>query len=260
MSPWVDRYVVQNQIMKDDVVRYHGIDPDRVTVTGWPQSDVFAVKRPLGQYQHLLRELGLDPWKKVVMFAGNTPTNAPLEGRLVERLMSWWRETGAPFSLLFRPHPRDRHWKERYAAAFEQPGVRVQEPSYTDIESLALLLQHADVVVANAGTVLLDALVNDRPAVCVLFDEGADEGERYAALNVVGRHYRELAASGAYEPAGSFEEIVAGIARCLTTPGELSERRRAIVARVVGDVDGGAAERVVDALVELADGSGGSRS
>ena len=34
----------------------------------------------------------------------------------------------------------------------------------------------ATCVVANAGTILLDALVNDRPAVCVLYDEGAPAG------------------------------------------------------------------------------------
>ncbi len=61
-----------------------------------------------------------------------------------------------------------------------------------------MLLQHADAVVANAGTILLDALVNDRPAVCVLYDEGAPAGESWAAKNVVGKHYEELAASGAF--------------------------------------------------------------
>ena len=60
----------------------------------------------------------------------------------------------------------------------------MQEPSFTDLETLATLLQHGDAVVANAGTILLDALVNDRPAVCVLYDEGAPPGERWAGLNV----------------------------------------------------------------------------
>ena len=59
----------------------------------------------------------------------------------------------------------------------------MQEPSFTDIDVLATILQHTDAVVVNAGTVLLDALVNDRPAVCVLYDEGrrpASRGPRRA--------------------------------------------------------------------------------
>src|SRR5439155_1112594 len=85
--------------------------------------------------------------------------------RFVERLVAWWEESGAAsrFSLLFRPHPRDRDWRERFAPASSREGVALQEPSFTDLETLAILLEHGDCVVTNAGTILLDALVNDRP-------------------------------------------------------------------------------------------------
>ena len=183
---------------------------------------------------------------------GNTPTNAPYEGRLVERLLTWWQESAHErFQLLFRPHPRDKEWQERFGLARGRAGVHLQEPSFTDLEELAILLQHADAVVANAGTILLDALVNDRPAVCVLYDEGAPEGESWAAKNVVGKHYEELAASGAFYRAESFDEVVAGLERALADPSELADARRRVGRGVVGVVDGRAAERVVDAIVEV---------
>ena len=95
---------------------------------------------------------------------GNTPTNAPYEDRFVERLLGWWEQNARErFQLLFRPHPRDNDWRERFAAANGRDGVFLQEASYRDLEELATLLQHGDAVVANAGTILLDALVNDRP-------------------------------------------------------------------------------------------------
>ena len=186
-----------------------------------------------------------------MLVAGNTPSNAPYEGLFVERLVGWWRNRGgAPFQLLFRPHPRDRQWHERFAAAAGHEGVVVQEASYTDLQDLATLLQHVDVVVCNAGTILLDALVGDRPAVCVLYDEGAPPGESWAAKNVVGKHYEELAASGAFLRAESFDEVAAAIERALADPAELADERRRAVEQVVGTVDGHAAERVVDAVVE----------
>ena len=128
----------------------------------------------------------------------------------------------------------------------------MQEASYTDLQDLATLLQHVDVVVCNAGTILLDALVGDRPAVCVLYDEGAPPGESWAAKNVVGKHYEELAASGAFLRAESFDEVAAAIERALADPAELAEERRSAVEQVVGTVDGHAAGRVVDAVVEVA--------
>src|SRR5207249_4079699 len=151
----------------------------------------------------------LDPAKPLVLVMGNTPTNAPYEDRFVERLVHWRQSTpGAP-QLLFRPHPRDREWRTRFAAALAGSGTAAQEPSYTDLETLSTLLQHGDCVVANAGTILLDSLVNDRPAVCVLYDEGGRPGESWAAKNVTGEHYRQLLESSAFYRAHDFDEVVA---------------------------------------------------
>jgi hypothetical protein len=250
VSPHLDRYVVQNETMCKELERYHGIDPARVVVTGWPQTDVYHRRRPREAFDEILDRYGLDTGMPLVLFAGNTPDNAPYEGRLVERLVTWWRETGADrrFSLLFRPHPRDGKVAKRFAAATGLDGVAVQAPSYTDLEDLATLLQHADVVVANAGTILLDSLVNDRPAVCVLFDEGAPPGERWADRNLAGDHYRRLAESDAFLRAHDFGELVTGVERALVQPGELADKRRRIARELVGDVDGKAAERVVEAI------------
>jgi hypothetical protein len=250
VCPSLERYVVQNRPMRDDLVRYHGVPAQRVAVTGWPQTDVFHRRRSRADYDTVLASLGLDPQRRVVLVAGNTPTNAPYERRLVERLVEWWQSTGRQerFSLLFRPHPRDKLWRERFAAALGTPGVVVQEPSYTDLEVLATLLQHVDCVVANAGTILLDALVNDRPSVCVLFDEEAPPGEHWADLNVTGAHYAALVESGAFLRAHDFDELTAGIDRSLDSPDEFSTERVLASRAVVGEVDGRAAERVVEAV------------
>ena len=252
VSPHLRRYIVQNDVMRDDLVRYHGIDNDRIVVTGWPQTDVFHRKRPREVYERLVRALGLDPSRPVVLVMGNTPTNAPYEKRFVERLVAWWEESNAVsrFSLLFRPHPRDREWRERFAAALSREGAAVQEPSFTDLETLAALLQHGECVVTNAGTILLDALVNDRPTVCVLYDEGAPAGESWAVKNVSGEHYRQLMASDAFYRAERFEAVVAGIERGLAQPAELGPERASAAREVVGEVDGHAAERVVRAVVD----------
>ncbi len=198
-----------------------------------------------------MRELGVDTSRPIVLVMGNSPTNAPYEKNFVDRLVSWWEESGAAarFSLLFRPHPRDREWRDRFAAPLLREGTAVQEPSFTDLETLAVLLQHGDVVVSNAGTILLDALVNDRPAVCVLYDEGAPPGDSWAWKNVSGEHYRALIESEAFYRAERFEDVTAALERALAHPDELAAERRRVAREVVGEVDGRAAERVADAIV-----------
>jgi CDP-glycerol glycerophosphotransferase (TagB/SpsB family) len=251
VAPGLKRYIVQNEVMRADLVRYHGVDPERIVVTGWPQTDVFHRLRPHSDFEHVVRELGLDSSRPVVLVMGNTPTNTPFEASFVERLVSWWQQSGAAtrFSLLFRPHPRDREWRERFAAALSVDGIAVQEPSFTDLETLAALLQHGDAVIANAGTILLDAVVNDRPAVCVLYDEGAPEGESWALKNVSGEHYKSLIESNAFYHAERFEDVIASIERALAHPRELAAERAQVAHEVVGEVDGRAAERVAEAVV-----------
>ncbi|MFL5945256.1 MAG: CDP-glycerol glycerophosphotransferase family protein [Gaiellaceae bacterium] len=250
VAPYARRYIVQNGAMRSDLVRYHGIDAERIVVTGWPQTDVFHRARPRSEYDAILEHLGLDPTRRVVIVMGNTPTNAPYEANFVDRLVGWWKTNArGRFSLLFRPHPRDREWRSRFAAGLSEPGAAVQEPSFTDMETLAALLQHCDAVVTNAGTILLDALANDRPAVCTLWDEGAPPGESWALKNVSGEHYKPLFDSDAFYRATRFDELVDGIERALGQPDELAVERARVVSLVLGEVDGRAAERVAEAIV-----------
>jgi hypothetical protein len=253
VPPGLARYVVQNEVMRDDLVRYHDVDAARIAVTGWPQTDVFHRARARSEYERVLGGLGLEPARPTVLVMGNTPTNAPYEKNFVDRLVAWWEESGAAarFSLLFRPHPRDREWRERFAAALSRAGAAVQEPSFTDIETLAVMLQHGDAVVSNAGTILLDAIVNDRPAVCVLYDEGAPPGESWALKNVSGEHYKSLIESEAFYRAHSFDEVTDAIERALAHPEELAAERARVARAVVGEVDGQAAERVADAITTV---------
>jgi hypothetical protein len=255
VAPGLRRYLVQNQVMRDDLVRYHGVPRDRIVVTGWPQTDVFHRRRSRSDYEAVLRGLALDPARPLVLVMGNTPTNAPYEENFVARLVDWWSENARErFALLFRPHPRDREWHTRFAAALLEPGVAVQEPSFTDLQTLAVLLQHGEVVVSNAGTILLDALANDRPAVCVLYDEGAPAGESFALKNVSGEHYRTLLESEAFYRASNFNDVVAGIERALLNPAELAGERERVTSAVLGEIDGRAAERVVDAIATAVGG------
>ena len=250
VSPHLDLYVVQNETMREDLRRFHGIAPARVAVTGWPQTDVYHRRRPRSQYDELLGRLGLPTDKPVVLYAGNSPHNMPYEPNLVARLVGWWRDSGAHerVSLLVRTHPYDEEARLRFRAAHEDPDSAVQQRSWTDLEDLATLLQHVDCVVANAGTIMLEALVNDRPAVCVMFDEGAPEGRSWADRNVTGEHYRRLLESAAFLRADDFGQLVDAIERSLARPGELEDERRRVAEDVVGEVDGLAGSRVVAAI------------
>ena len=94
IAPFCDVYVVQNEAMREDLARFHGIGSERVVVTGWPQTDLYARRRPRDGYESLLRSFGLDPTRPLVVVMGNTPSNTPFEDRFVERIVEWWKRLG----------------------------------------------------------------------------------------------------------------------------------------------------------------------
>jgi hypothetical protein len=251
ISPRCTRYLVQNSIMKDALVNYHQIPPERITITGWPQADLYAVKRPRSEYVALLRSYGLDPNLRCVFVTGNTEANMPYEPKFLERLVAW-HEANDPESrsIIFRPHPRDIRWRTRFEKILNRKNVYLQPASLTDVEIACVLLQNVDCVVTNAGTILLDSVTNGRPVVCVLYDEGAPVGSRHAVGNISGHWYRELVDSGAYHKAWNFDDVIASIAHCLERPDELADRRAAITRLLMGNIDGKAAPRIIEGIAE----------
>ena len=240
VTPHLRRYVVQNDVMRDDLVRYHGIDAERIVVTGWPQTDVFHRRRPRAEYEQVVRELGLDPSRPVVLVMGNTPTNAPFEDRFVERLVHWWQESGATqrFSLLFRPHPRDREWRERFGAALStrwgrRSGAELHRPRDTRRVASARRRRRLECGHDSPRRPRqrppdgLRAVRRGSPAGGEL---GAEERQRRALLRSM--------ESDAFYRAERFDDVVAGIERALSHPDELAAERARAAREVVGEVDG----------------------
>jgi len=249
------RYVVQNTYMKEALQQYHNIPGNRIIITGWPQTDLFARKTSEFDYKSLLASYGLDPDRPCILIAGNSPANAPYEPEFIRKFLETWRKTdkNRDYSVVFRPHPKDSTWRKRYTGIANDGYLYVQPASFSDIDVLSMLLQHVNCVVSNAGTILLDSLVNARPVVCVLYDEGAPSGSGYAVKNITGHHYQDLMSSGAFYKANSMAEVFSSIDRGLSNPNELDGHRNAICQRIIGNVDGKAGERIAEAMMPSSD-------
>ena len=252
--PRCKKYIVQNGYMREKLVGQHDIPENKIIITGWPQMDLFSKRRNKREFRELLHEYRLDPEKPCILIAGNSEGNAPYEPNFVERFVNWWEGKGynMEYSIIFRPHPRDiilDKWKTRYKVLFERNSIYVQSANYADIDILCLILQHVSCVVTNAGTILLDSIVNDRPVVCVLYDEGGPPGSSFALNNISGDHYRDLMKSDSFITAYDFESVTKGVRDSLENPSALKKQRKQISLKIVEKVDGNAGKRVADAIL-----------
>ena len=182
------------------------IGPERVVVSGWPQTDMYASgRRPREEYEALVRTLGLDPERPARRWSWATrPRTRP------SKTGSWsarggsgrQRRSDRAFAALSPPSPR-REWRERFAAALGDDGVAVQEASFTDFEVLATLLQHCGCVVDQRGDDPPRRARQRSPGGLRPLRRGCARRARARALkNVIGEHYRELAASEGVLPRG----------------------------------------------------------
>ncbi len=251
VSPHVTRYVVQNDVMRHDLVRYHGIDPQRVTVTGWPQTDVFEPRRPLVEYEAILSQLDLVPGVPVVLVAGNTPTNAPYEGKLrrsARRLVANERHGGSasaplPAASTRRRLARTLRGRARISGR-RGPGALVHGSRDPCDAAPARRLRRCERRHDPARQ------PRERPARGLRAVRRGRLARRAARGAERDReHYFDLVHSDAFLRATSFEEVVSGIDRALEQPTALAAERARVARDVVGEVDGRAAERVVDAIV-----------
>ncbi|MBI5815588.1 MAG: hypothetical protein HZB29_08250 [Nitrospinae bacterium] len=259
IAPFYDVYLVQNENMKNALLDLHGIDPARIKVTGWPQLDKYHAPRSIAQYKAKLASWGLDPEQPCVLMAGNSAVNGPTEPAIFEKVINARDASGAEWSAVVRPHPKDSAWRERYAALAGRRGVYLQGGACAEMDELALLLKHVACVVCTAGTVLLDALVNGRPVAGIMYDDGPQAPEGRAMSNYSMIHYMEIMREGAFYKAGNLDAIMNGIVRSMENPGELAANRERVARSVTGAADGGAVGRIIGGVTsvipaDLADG------
>lgn len=117
--------------------------------------------------------------------------------------------------ILYRPHPwrAERkgeddffhyHWKhvifdpdmrDRYIRARDEPGYLKREVPMYDMSYLALVLSAVDAVISPMSTLLLEAMIMERPTMAIAFSDG--KHSRNPSVTAQMTHFAELKDSGA---------------------------------------------------------------
>ena len=250
----LDRYLVQNRQMESDLVEYHGVDREAISVTGWPQMDRYSGPFDKAGFRNWLADKRLDSARPTILLAGNSPKNSPNEDRIMADLLDRRQAQGQDqrWNVVVRPHPNDRDRFFPLEARFK--AVHVQRPSFDDLDILTMLLKGCAGVVCTAGSILLDAVANDRPVVGLKFDP-YDNGDRALVNNFERFHYLRLDKYGACVIAYDYDQVLSGIAECLDFPDRLAPARARLRQDNLDPLDGRASQRTAEAIVAAMAGS-----
>ena len=260
-----DFFLVWSEDMRSQLLElYPRIPPAQVFVTGTPQFDFHFDPQYHWSREEFCRRVGLDPARPFFVYTTGMPNYMPEEMRVVEGiadLLAGQPELGRP-QLLVRVYPKDRtnrfdDLRRRRPDIIFSPVNWEQvwlTPKPDDVEMYTNTLRHCAAGINISSTVSLELCMFDKPILNVGYNPpGADISPVSFASYYKFDHYREVVESGAVTVVSSQEEMAGCLRRALLDPAHKREERKALIAKMFGDLlDGKSGQRVARALLSAA--------
>ncbi len=254
-----DYLIVQNQVLRDEMVTIHGISQNKIEIVGVPHYD------SLKNLEHLSREdfcyeMGLDPRKKYILFAPAGKTLYAHDDELLEVLHRQLQKGSfiEPVQFLVRFPPGDTSSVQSIEQSddfiIDFPGTNLtgrkkeSEISVLDEQRLINSLLHSSIVLTVVSTIAIDGTVFDKPVIVWGFEpqQGLDDCiEKFGKCT----HFEKFLQSNLVTVAQNEENLVQHINAFLTDPDFNKEERSMLIHLYAHTLDGKSTERLV-ALLE----------
>ena len=182
-----DKVIVWNETQRGEAVRFHGIDPSRVVVTGAQCFDQWFDRTPARDRAAFCARVGLDPARPYVLYVCSALfKNSPPEAGFVRQWVAALRRSAdarvSQAQILVRPHPqRLDEWQGADAESVRHAeGVVLYGSNPVDPDSRADYfdsMYHAAAIVGLNTSAMVESAIVDRPVYTVLLPEFRDNQE-----------------------------------------------------------------------------------
>ncbi|MEQ1789883.1 MAG: hypothetical protein ABL857_05505 [Rickettsiales bacterium] len=237
----VEKILVCNERLKQELCVWHDVSEDKISVVGWPQIDIYS-------------NLPITPRsieKKYILCGAYSQRLGAHEPEIFEYIARSIElgELDKSLYLYIRAHPLDNDWQSRLLPLKKYSSVIIEPPSLGNIEHLSQLLRHSSVVLASAGTILLDAIAHDKPAIALasgsvdLMETDSHIQGRYEM-----EHLSALMETGAIIKATDDMMLLDAIKNILQHPEQHKEEREFVRKNWLEPLDGNVSQRIADAI------------
>lgn len=236
-----DRVLVWNEEQRDEAISLHGIDSDRIVVTGAHSYDHWFDWGPTKAPAEFRAELGLDPGRKVLLYVGSSKFIAPNEAAFFASWLQRLRASAHPVLrdaiVVVRPHPQNAaHWQ---GLDLGDPGRTVIWPplgsTHSGLDARGAYydsIHHAAAIVGINTSALVESAIIGTPAYTILAPEFRNTQEGTL-------HFAHLAgAQGILTTASTFDEHFDQLAAALEDDQGPRARQQAFVARFLRPLGG----------------------
>ncbi len=186
-----DAYVVWSDYMRDELLKYYKeIDSENIYVTGTPQFDLYQ-DVAIATKETFFKTYGLDLNKLTLCFSGDDAHTSPYDPNYLEDLVSSLKNNNLDknVQIVFRRSPVDL--SGRYNKIIEENNLLIFPiepkwsntqkkwtqlfPYFEDVELLASICKHCDLVINVGSTMAHDFAIFDNPAAYINYDTVYDK-------------------------------------------------------------------------------------
>lgn len=249
-----DRLVVQSFAIRDQVAKYHSIDPRNVVVVGTPHYDKYLTDQRISRTD-FFNKIGLDPRKRTILLTLPSDIwtgDSALNQFLLKSFSDWGVQTIVRFPIFgqidiggFSPPPFMVFDNPRNADRLEESHL-----SLNDDERLADLIYHSAMVVTGPSSIVLDAAIFNKPTILIGFDSDNHPRPYYRSVRRYYdyEHQQLVTRAGCLKIAHSFDELSVLANEYLSQPDLGVRERRRIAEGACFKLDGRSGQRLAEVI------------
>jgi hypothetical protein len=271
--PDLDEYWVWNNIMRDELNKFHKIRQEKIYEVGSPQFDYYSFKKQieiddLTEYYKLnspLTKFKISPDSVLIFFATNRPHRGIGEESIVEYIcekIALGNYSKKSVNIILRSHPYDETFNNRFNKFKNYPFVKLMEsPKLSryspeefreDMVNVSILLQRSSLVLCGQSTFAIDASCTDTPIVNIAF-EGKLSIEKNISVNNRYNvdHYQKLLSMDGTILVKDFDSLDKSIEKYLTNPSFKAVGRKNIKINFAGIKDKSSSDLISERISSL---------
>lgn len=257
-----DRMLLQNQYLKEMGEKYHFLNPNTLEVVGFPQNDWYFKKEWIEPREQFLKNWGINPQKRIVLFGAMGDFLFPREGEIADVFEDLVQsgKISSDAVMVFRAHPafssplermkRMSHVVPDRNALYLSSSVGSWEMGEKEMAYLLNSVVHSDVVVTAGSTMALDGIALEKPVVMAAFERTPTNywlsAKRFSRHYT---HYQALLNCGGIRVVASPEELASAINDYLENPDADEEGRLRARKHFLAPFDGRSGERIANCLM-----------
>jgi hypothetical protein len=268
----LDYAVVWTKTMREEIINYHDLSPEKVFIGGVVQYDEYFKNTNLLTKNSLFKQLNLSKEKKTIFYCLESPTSYEHNPEVLQMLgeIIQSKTISTPCQLVVRPHPiyfrtdngikvyendliKLKEIKEKYPfIIFDYPDVLNNSISHdmpvSEIYKLGALLNFSDVVLSFYSSMNIEASIFNTPIINIeIFDRNNIPN------NIVANHThnKRILSTGGVKSVRSSDELVASLNEYLLDPSKDAIGRKKIVDQETGPNKGCSADKIGNHIVSL---------